>query len=34
MPTVSSGILFDANVFNLKEIRFDDIRKEIFSLFV
>lgn len=34
MPTVSSGILFDANVFNLKEIRFDDIRKEVFSLFV
>ena len=29
MPTVSSGILFDANTFNLKEIRLSDVRKEV-----
>ena len=34
MPTISSGILFDANTFNLKEIRISDVRKEVHSLLV
>ncbi|MCR4952339.1 MAG: PH domain-containing protein [Solobacterium sp.] len=34
MPTVSSGILFDANTFNLKEIRISEVRKEVHSLLV
>lgn len=34
MPTVSSGILFDANTFNLKEIRLSDVRREVASLMV
>ena len=32
MPTVSSGILFDANTFNLKEIKLSEIREEVRSL--
>lgn len=34
MPTVSSGILFDANTFNLKEIRLSDVRKEVNTFLV
>lgn len=34
MPTVSSGILFDANTFNLKEIAQSDIRPEVKDFYV
>ena len=34
MPTVSSGILFDANTFNLKEIRESEIRPEVEDFYV
>ena len=34
MPTVSSGIVFDANTFNLKEIKISNVREEVFSLLV
>ena len=34
MPTVSSGIVFGANTFNLKEIRLSDVKEEVFSLLV
>ena len=34
MPTVSSGILFDANTFNLKEIALSDIRPEAKDFYV
>ena len=32
MPAVSSGIIFDANTFNLKEIKTSSVRSEVFSL--
>lgn len=34
MPTVSSGIIFGANTFNLKEIQLSAVRKEVSSLLV
>ena len=34
MPTVSSGILFDANTFNLKEINESEIRPEVEDFYV
>lgn len=34
MPTISSGILFDANTFNLKEIKITDVRKEVYDFLV
>ena len=34
MPTVSSGIIFGANTFNLKEIQLSAVRKEVSSLVV
>ena len=34
MPGVSSGVLFDANTFNLKEIKVSDVRKEVYSFLV
>lgn len=32
MPTVSSGILFDANTFNLKEIKLSEVRNDVYRL--
>lgn len=32
MPTVSSGILFDANTFNLKEIKLSEVRNDAHRL--
>ena len=34
MPAVSSSVLFDANTFNLKEIKASEIRNEVRSLLV
>ena len=34
MPAVSSGIIFDANTFNLKEIKLSEVRSEVLSLLV
>ena len=34
MPTISSGILFDANTFNLKEIALSDIKLEVEDFYV
>lgn len=34
MPAVSSGIIFDANTFNLKEIKLSEVRSEVYSLLV
>ena len=34
MATVSSGIVMDANIMNLKAIRVSDVRKEVSSLLV
>ena len=34
MPAVSSNVLFDANTFNLKEIKASEIRNEVRSLLV
>lgn len=34
MATVSTGILGDANLFNLSEIAENDVRKEVYSFFV
>lgn len=34
MPTVSSGIIMDANIMNLKAIRISDVRSEVPSLLV
>lgn len=34
MPTVSSGIIGDANILNLKEIRIQDVRPEVPSLLI
>lgn len=34
MPTISSGIAFDANTFNLKEIPLRDVRPEVEEFFV
>ena len=34
MPAVSSNVLFDANTFNLKEIKTSEIRSEVRSLLV
>ena len=34
MPTISSGILFDANTFNLKEIAQSDLRPEVQDFYV
>ena len=34
MATVSSGILFDSNTLNLKEISLNDIRKEVNGLLI
>lgn len=34
MPTVSTGILTESNFMNLKEMSLNDIRREVFDLFV
>ena len=34
MPTVSSGIMPDSNFLNLKAIALEDIRQEVFELFI
>ncbi len=34
MATVSSGILFESNAFNLKEISLNDIRSEVNTLLI
>ncbi|MBR3168810.1 MAG: PH domain-containing protein [Erysipelotrichaceae bacterium] len=34
MPTVSSGIVFGANTFNLKEIQLSAVKEDVFSLLV
>lgn len=34
MATISTGILFDSNTFNLKEISLNDVRKEVEGLLV
>ena len=34
MPTVSSGIIGDANILNLKEIHIQDVRPEVPSLLI
>ena len=34
MATVSTGIVFDSNIMNLKEIKVPGIRREVFSMLV
>ena len=34
MATIRSGIMFDSNTFNLKEISLNDIRKEVTGLLI
>ncbi len=34
MPTVSSGIMTDSNFLNLKAIALEEIRQEVFELFI
>lgn len=34
MPTVSSGIMNDSNFLNLKAIALEEIRQEVFELFI
>ena len=34
MPTVSSGIMADSNFLNLKAIALEEIRQEVFELFI